>query len=84
VAALVIGGVAQGLKLNNPNIAFAEVTKTVLPFLRASTLGLIFLLLANLLFALNLFVMLIVWHISVVKAVIAAVIAPLKKVEVKA
>jgi cytochrome c oxidase cbb3-type subunit 1 len=84
VAALVIGGVAQGLKLNNPNIAFAEVTKTVLPFLRASTLGLIFLLLANLLFALNLFVMLIVWHISVVKALLAAVIAPLKKVEVKA
>ena len=84
VVSLVVGGVLQGMKLHDPNVAFADVTKTVLPFLRASTMGLLFLLLASLLFALNLFVMLFGWHKSVVMAVIAAVIAPLKKSEVKA
>jgi cytochrome c oxidase cbb3-type subunit 1 len=84
VAALVIGGVAQGIKLQNPNAAFAETTKTVLPFLRASTLGLMFLLIANLLFALNLFVLLLLWHKSVVMAAFTFVVSPLKKSEVKA
>jgi cytochrome c oxidase cbb3-type subunit 1 len=84
VASLAIGGVAQGLKLHDPNVPFAEMTKTVLPFLRASTMGLLFLLLANLIFALNLFVMLFLWHKSVVIAVFAAVTAPLAKSEVKA
>lgn len=84
VVALVIGGVKQGLKLHDPNIAFADVTQTVLPFLRASTMGLIFLLLASLLFALNVFGLLLLWHKSVITAVIAAVVAPLKKSEVKA
>ena len=55
--ALVLGGLVQGLKLQDPNVAFADSTKAMLPFLRVSTLGLLFLLLANLLFALNIFAM---------------------------
>jgi cytochrome c oxidase cbb3-type subunit 1 len=84
VVSLVIGGVEQGLKLQDPNVAFADSTKAVLPFLRASTTGLLFMLLANLLFALNIFVMILAWKLSVAKAVFAVVISPLTKSEVKA
>ncbi len=84
VASLVIGGVEQGMKLQDSNVAFADSTKAVLPFLRVSTMGLLFLLLANLLFALNVFVMIAAWKWSVAKSVFAAVIAPLPKSEVKA
>ena len=84
VVSLAVGGVEQGMKLNDPNVAFADSTKAMLPFLRASTTGLLFILLANLLFALNIFVMIIAWKLSVAKAVFAAVLAPLSKSEVKA
>ena len=84
VVALVVGGLMQGLKLNDPNVAFADTTKVMLPYLRASTMGLTFILAANLLFALNLFVMLCLWHFSVLRAAVALVVAPLSKSEVKA
>jgi cytochrome c oxidase cbb3-type subunit 1 len=84
VVALAAGGLEQGMKLNDPNVAFADVTKSVLPFLRASTLGLLFMLLANLLFALNIFAMIGAWKWSVAKTVFAFVTSPLKKTEVKA
>jgi hypothetical protein len=72
------------MKLNDPNVAFADATKSVLPFLRVSTLGLLFMLLANLLFALNILAMIGAWKWSVGKTVFAFVISPLKKTEVKA
>jgi cytochrome c oxidase cbb3-type subunit 1 len=84
VVALAVGGVAQGLKLQDPNVAFADSTKAMLPFLRASTMGLVFMLLANLLFALNIFVMIMAWKWSLAKSVFAFVISPLAKTEVKA
>ena len=84
VVSLVIGGIEQGMKLNDPNVPFAAVTKSVLPFLRVSTLGLLFMLLANLLFALNIFVMITAWKWSVAKIVFTFAISPLKKSEVKA
>lgn len=84
VVSLVIGGVLQGLKLQDPNVAFNDSTKAMLPFLRASTTGLLFMLLANLLFALNVFVMITAWKWSVAKAVFTFVISPLAKSEVKA
>ena len=84
VASLVIGGVMQGVKLQNPNLAFVDSTTAMLPYLRASTMGLLFLLLANLLFALNIFIMIASWKWSVARAVFAAVTAPLAKSEVKA
>jgi cytochrome c oxidase cbb3-type subunit 1 len=84
VVSLAIGGVEQGLKLQDPNVAFADSTKAMLPFLRASTTGLLLIVIANLLFALNIFTMILAWKWSVAKAVFAAVIAPLEKSEVKA
>jgi cbb3-type cytochrome oxidase subunit 1 len=84
VIALVVGGVEQGLKLQDSNVAFADSTKVMLPFLRASTTGLLFIVLANLLFALNIFVMIMAWKWSIAKAVFAFVISPLAKTEVKA
>jgi len=84
VASLAVGGVEQGMKLNNPAVAFADSTKAMLMFLRVSTTGLLFILLANLLFALNIFVMILAWKWSLVKSVFAFVISPLNKTEVKA
>jgi cytochrome c oxidase cbb3-type subunit I len=84
VAALVPGSLWQGMKLQNPDIAFADSTKVMLPFLRVSTLGLLSLVFANLLFALNIFAMIVAWKWSVAKAVFAFVISPLNKSEVKA
>ena len=84
VASLVIGGVVQGSKLQNPSLAFIDSTTAMLPYLRASTMGLLFLLLANLLFALNIFMIIAAWKWSVARAVFAAVTAPLAKSEVKA
>jgi cytochrome c oxidase cbb3-type subunit 1 len=84
VMSLAAGGLEQGIKLQNSNIAFADVTNAVLPFLRVSTLGLLLLVIANLLFALNIFAMIIAWKWSVAKAVFTAVTAPLEKSEVKA
>jgi cytochrome c oxidase cbb3-type subunit 1 len=84
VVSLVLGGLLQGWKLQDSSVAFAGSTKAALPFLRVSTLGLLFLLLANLLFALNIFVIIASWKLSVAKAVWAFVISPLAKTEVKA
>ena len=84
VASLAIGGLEQGIKLQDANAAFAVSTDAALPFLRSSTLGLFFMLLANLLFALNVFALVFLWHKSVVKTVFAAAMAPLNKPEVKA
>jgi cytochrome c oxidase cbb3-type subunit I len=51
---LVFGGIAQGLKLANPNVAFVEVTKAAMMAFRLSTLGETMLLLGNLIFLFNL------------------------------
>jgi cbb3-type cytochrome oxidase subunit 1 len=79
VVPLAIGGVEQGMKLNNPNIAFMDATKAMLPFLRTSTIGLLLILLGNSLFALNIFAMTFVWEKSLVKKAFAVVTAPLEK-----
>jgi cytochrome c oxidase cbb3-type subunit 1 len=79
IVPLAIGGVEQGMKLNNPNIAFMEATKATLVFFRFSTVGLLLILLGNLLFALNIFAMTFVWEKSLVKKAFAVVTAPLEK-----
>ena len=78
VLPLAIGGVEQGLKLNNPDIVFMDAMKATLPFLRISTIGLMLLLFGNLLFALNIFGLAFIWEISLVKKTFAAVTAPLE------
>ena len=54
LGSLAIGGVLQGLKLNNDQVVFMDVTQSTLLFLRISTLGELFLVMGNLLLALNL------------------------------
>src|SRR5882762_717554 len=39
VLPLAVGGIVQGYKLRDPNVAFLEITKSTLMFLRVSTLG---------------------------------------------
>ena len=84
IVPLAIGGVEQGMKLNNPGIAFMDATNAMLPFLRTSTVGLLLILLGNLLFALIFFAMTFVWGKSLLKKAHAIVTAPLKNQEVKA
>jgi cytochrome c oxidase cbb3-type subunit 1 len=74
---LAVGGVEQGMKLNNPQIAFADSTNVALIFLRAGTTGLLFLLLGSLLFAANIFAMTLKWKLALLKSLLAAVKAPL-------
>jgi cytochrome c oxidase cbb3-type subunit 1 len=75
---LAVGGVGQGMKLENANTAFAESTAATLMFLRAGTTGLLFILLGSLLFAANIFAMTLKWKIALLKSLIAAVQAPLE------
>ena len=66
VVPLAIGGVEQGMKLSN-GIAFLDATGAMLPFLRASTTGLLLMLLGNLLFALNIFALTFKWKLTLFK-----------------
>ena len=75
---LAVGGVEQGMKLNNPQTAFADSTAVALIFLRAGTTGLLFILLGSLLFAANIFAMTLKWKIARLKSLLAAVKAPLE------
>jgi cytochrome c oxidase cbb3-type subunit I len=54
VVPLAVGGIAQGLKLQNADIAFADIAKGALPFLRASTIGDLLMALGHVMFLLNL------------------------------
>jgi len=83
VIPLAIGGVAQGLKLQNSAIPFADITQGTLPYLRISTTGLLVLLLGSLLFAANLFVMTLKWKLALIKCILTAVKSPLETGEVK-
>lgn len=78
VVPLAIGGVLQGLKLQNPDIAFADTTKAMLPFLRVSTLGLTAMLLGNLLFFINIMGLTLRWKLALLKQFIAFVKSPLE------
>ena len=55
----------------------------ILPALRASSLGWTLLLIGSLIFALNVFIMTIVWVVGIIKTVIGAIKAPLAVAEVK-
>ena len=75
---LAVGGVEQGMKLGNPQIAFADSTGVALIFLRAGTTGLLLILLGSLLFAANIFAMTFKWKMALLKTVIAFIKSPLK------
>jgi cytochrome c oxidase cbb3-type subunit 1 len=57
VLPLAIGGIVQGMKLNDPQVAFADVTKSALMPLRVSTLGEVLLLLGHLMLVVNITVL---------------------------
>ena len=54
IVPLAIGGVVQGIKLADPGIAFLDVSRATLPFLRVSTIGDLLVLLGHLVFLANL------------------------------
>jgi cytochrome c oxidase cbb3-type subunit 1 len=83
VVPLVIGGVEQGLKLQDPTVPFLDVSKATLLFFRISTTGQLLMLLGALCLALNIFVMTIQWKFGLLKALKTAVFAPLTTPEVK-
>jgi len=79
---LFIGGVLQGTKWLNPEVLPVEVSKATLMFLRLSTLGDLLLLVGNLLFLLNISVLVIQFGRSVLRMAYADVTA-LQPAEVK-
>jgi cytochrome c oxidase cbb3-type subunit 1 len=83
VVPMAIGGIEQGLKMENAGTAFLDVMQATLPFLRASTLGLLLLLLGSVLFAANIFVMTFKWKLALAKTVIAFIKSPLEISEAK-
>ena len=54
VVPLAIGGVMQGIKMNNPTVDFNVLTKSTMNFMRAGTLGEVLILLGHLLLFVNL------------------------------
>ena len=54
VVPLAVGGIAQGLKLQHADVAFTDIAKGTLPFLRASTMGDLLMALGHVMFLVNL------------------------------
>ena len=54
VVPLAVGGIVQGLKLQQPDIPFTDIAQGTLPFLRASTTGDLLIALGHLMFLGNL------------------------------
>lgn len=52
--ALLIGGILQGIRVNNPSLAFLDVSRSTIPFVGMSTLGWILLLAGAVIFLLHL------------------------------
>jgi len=52
---LLVGGVLQGMKLNNPSTAFISIAKGTAPFVGLSTSGILLLLVGQVFLAINLF-----------------------------
>jgi len=79
VVPLLIGGVEQGLKLRDPQVAFASANGVTLLFLRVSTLGQVLLLAGSLCLLLNILTLTVQWKLGLLKTVIDAVKAPLER-----
>ena len=78
VGSLAVGGVEQGMKLKDANIAFADSTNAALMALRIGTTGLFAFLAGALIFAANIFVMTFKWKMALLKTIITAIKAPLE------
>jgi cytochrome c oxidase cbb3-type subunit 1 len=80
VGSLAVGGLWQGMKLQNASLPFADSTGVALIFLRIGTTGLLLLLAGSLIFAANIFVMTFDWKMALLKTMVSAVKAPLESV----
>jgi cytochrome c oxidase cbb3-type subunit 1 len=80
---LAIGGVIQGFKLVNPNVAFLDVTKSALMFLRLATVGELLIAVGNALFLLNILGLMVSYYRAACVRAYATVRAPLEPAEVK-
>lgn len=68
VVPLAIGGITEGLKMQNANISFSDIMQGTLTYLRISSMGYVFLLLGGLLFAVNIFAMTVIWQTKLAKS----------------
>jgi cbb3-type cytochrome oxidase subunit 1 len=59
------GGIAQGLKLANPNVPFLETTKAAMMAFRLSTLGELMIAIGALLFLVNVLVVIVSYYRTV-------------------
>jgi len=82
-APLAIGGVLQGIKLNNPAIPFMDIAKGTLMFLRTETLGELLLFAGHLLLAINLVRLSVRYYQTHFKPLYADMTAELNPAEVK-
>ncbi len=78
VLPLAVGGIVQGVKLVNPNVAFTDVTKSALMFLRLGTIGELLIALGNLLFLFNVLAMIARYYREVCTKAYMAVTARLE------
>ena len=83
VLPLAIGGIEEGLKMQNPHISFGEIRNGTLTYLRISTVGLLFLLLGALLFAVNVFAATGAWLNQQARAVATSFLESFETEEVK-
>jgi cytochrome c oxidase cbb3-type subunit I len=80
---LVGGGIAEGLSLQNANIPFLDIQRTMLRFLRVSTIGDLLLLLGHVVFLGNLLGLAARFYVARAASAYAAVTAPLGTAEVR-
>ena len=83
VLPLAIGGIEEGLKMQNPAISFGEIRNGTLIYLRISSLGLLFLLLGSLMFAANVFAATTIWLNQQAKAIATSFAGLFEAEEVK-
>jgi cytochrome c oxidase cbb3-type subunit I len=80
---LAIGGISQGIKLQNPEAGFVALSKGTLNFLRISSTGETLILIGNLLFLGNFIALLIRWARTTVAPVCVDAITEIKPAGVK-
>ncbi|HEX3625204.1 MAG TPA: cbb3-type cytochrome c oxidase subunit I [Verrucomicrobiae bacterium] len=80
---LAIAGIIAGIKMQNPNIPFTEITQGTLNYLRVSSAGFLIILLGSLLFAINVFAATAIWQAKLAKSIMASFGTAFEAEEVK-
>jgi cytochrome c oxidase cbb3-type subunit I len=84
VVPLAVGGIVQGLKLQQAQIPFVEIARGTLPFLRVSTIGDLLIALGHLMFLLNLTALVVRFYRARALAAWADVTTEVRPVEASA